>query len=212
MLLALTHEGKDVWRRDLGPYRAGHGFGSSPIVHEGLVILPCEENGNDSLIAVDAATGKNRWRVERKSRNTYATPCIFQPPGRPAELIAVSYEDGITSLDPATGRRNWDLDAFDKRHDEGAIASPIVHGDLVLGSAGWLSVRYETIAVRPGGAKGKIETVYKLNRDVPLVPTPVAKDDLLFLWSDRGIVSCCSAQTGENHWRDAWTASFTPPR
>src|SRR5262249_14322535 len=101
VLLALTHEGKDSWRRDLGPYKGGHGVGSSPIVHAGLVILPCEADGKDSIAAVDAATGKDRWRSPRKSRNTYATPCIFQPRGRAAELIAVSYEDGITSLDPA---------------------------------------------------------------------------------------------------------------
>ena len=206
VLLALTHDGKEVWRRDLGPYKAGHGFGCSPIVHDGVVILPCEADGKDSLAAVDAGTGKDRWRVARKSRNTYATPCIYQATNQPAELIAVSYEDGITSLDPATGKRNWDVDPFDKRHVEGAIASPIVHGDLILGTAAWLSVRYETIAIRPGG--NKVETVYKLDRDAPLVPTPVAKDDLLFLWSDRGIVSCANVKTGEVYWRERVEGSF----
>src|ERR1043166_6942206 len=44
-LVALTHQGKDVWRRDLGPYRAGHGFGASPIVHDGIVIMACEKDG-----------------------------------------------------------------------------------------------------------------------------------------------------------------------
>jgi outer membrane protein assembly factor BamB len=74
VLVALTHAGKEVWRRDFGPYGAGHGFGSSPVVHDGVVVLPCEEAGKDSLAAVDAATGKDRWRVARLSRNTYATP------------------------------------------------------------------------------------------------------------------------------------------
>jgi outer membrane protein assembly factor BamB len=208
VLLALTHAGKEVWRRDFGPFRGGHGFGSSPIVHDGLVILPCEQDGKDSIVAVDAATGQDRWRVARKSRNTYATPCLYRTPGRPAELITVSYEDGIVSLDPATGRRHWDVDVFDKRHIEGAIASPIVHGDLILATAGWLGVRYETIAVRPGGAEGKVETVYKVDRGAPLVPTPVARGDLLFLWHDGGVVSCCSATTGENHWRERVNGSF----
>jgi len=212
VLLALTHDGKDVWRRDLGPYRAGHGFGSSPIVHENLVILPCEQEGKDSLVAVETDSGKERWRVSRKSRNTYATPCIFQWKDKPAELIAVSYEDGITSLDPATGKRNWDVDVFDKRHTEGAIASPIVHGDLILGTASWLGVRYETIAVRPEANQERqrpaVETIYKMDRDAPLVPTPIAKDDLLFLWSDRGIVSCSNAKTGENYWRERVDGSF----
>jgi hypothetical protein len=109
------------------------------------------------------------------------------------------------------------VDVFDKRHDEAAIASPIVHGDLVLGSAGGLSVRYETIAGRPAWrvephealtGKSKVSTVYKLDRDPPLVPTPVIKDDLLFLWNDRGIVSCCSAATGQTHWRERVEGSF----
>jgi outer membrane protein assembly factor BamB len=208
VLVALTHEGKEVWRRDLGPYRAGHGFGASPIVHDGVVILSCEQDNKDCLVAADAATGKERWRAPRQSRNTYATPCIFQTAGKPAELIAVSYEDGITSLDPATGKRNWDADAFDKRHIEAAIASPIVHGDTILATAGWLSERYETIAIRPNGAKGKAETLFKVERDPPLVPTPVVKDDLLFLWNDRGIVSCYSATTGANYWRERVDGSF----
>jgi outer membrane protein assembly factor BamB len=175
-------------------------------VHDGLVILPCEHEGKDSIAAVDADTGKERWRAARKSRNTYSTPCIFQPPGKPAELIAVSYEDGITSLDPKTGKLHWSEDVFDKRHVEGAIASPIVHGDLVLGTAGWLSVRYETIAVRP--LDGKRDTIFRVDKGAPLVPTPVAQDDLLILWDDRGIVSCCDAQTGENYWRERVEGTF----
>ncbi len=191
----------------MAAFGGGHGFGSSPIVHDGVVILPCEQDAKDCLVAVDADTGKDRWRVARKSRNTYATPILFQPVGRPAELIAVSYEDGVTSLEPATGKRNWAADVFDKRHIEGAIASPIVHGNLILATAGWLNERYETIAIQPG-AEGKIETIFKVDRDVPLVPTPIAKGDLLFLCSDRGIVSCVNAKTGESYWRERVDGTF----
>jgi outer membrane protein assembly factor BamB len=207
VLVALTHDGKDVWRREFASFGGGHGFGSSPMVHDGIVILPCEENGKDSLVAVEAETGKDRWRVARKSRNTYATPIVFLRPDLSAELIAVSYEDGVTSLDPKTGKLIWDADIFDKRHVEGAIASPIAHGDTIFATAAWLNVRYETIAIRPG-AKSKFETAFKVDRDAPLVPTPVAKGDLLFLWSDRGIVSCVDAKTGANHWRERVEGSF----
>jgi outer membrane protein assembly factor BamB len=214
VLLALDGaDGKEVWRaQNLGPYRAGHGFGASPIVHDGLVILPCEQAGKDCLVAVDAATGKERWRAPRKSRNTYATPCVLQPPGRAAELVAVSYEDGITGLDPATGRLLWEVDAFDKRHIEGAIASPIVHDDLVLATAGWLGVRYETIALRRAeprkGPGNSIQTLYKLDRGAPLVPTPVVKGGLVFLWQDRGVVSCHDAATGAPFWSERVEGGF----
>jgi len=209
VLLALKHNGTEAWHQNLGPYRAGHGFGNSPIVHDGLVFLACEHEGKDCIVAIDADSGELRWRAPRKSRNTYATPCIYQAPGRSHELIAVSYEDGITAINLKTGKLNWSVDVFDKRHVEGAIASPIVHRDLVFGSAGWLSVRYETIAVRPQlGKAAKIEPAFKVDRGVGLVPTPIAHGDLLFFWDDRGMVSCCDAKAGENYWRERTEGSF----
>ena len=58
------------------------------------------------------------------------------------------------------------------------------------------------MAVRPdktGGAKG--ELVYDVTKSVPLVPSFVVKDDLLFLWTDSGVVTCLDAPTGKVHWR-----------
>ena len=31
-----------------------------------------------------------------------------------------------------------------------------------------------------------------MDKVAPLVPTPLVKDDLLFLWNDRGVVTCAS--------------------
>lgn len=209
VLIALTHEGKEVWRRDLGPYRGGHGFGSSPIVLGQLVILPCEKDGKDNITALDSDSGAIRWRLPRNSRNTYATPCLFHPPGRPAELILVNYEDGIASVDPETGRLNWVEDVFDKEHIEASIASPVVQGDLVLGTAGWLSVRYETVALRPGQRQqGKLTPVWKLDKVAPLVPTPLIVGELLFLVHDRGVASCVELATGKVLWRERVPGSY----
>ena len=37
---------------------------------------------------------------------------------------------------------------------------------------------------------------------LPYVPTSVTKGDLLFLWHDRGIVTCLDGPTGKLHWRE----------
>lgn len=208
VLLALTHDGVEVWRRDLGPYRAGHGFAASPIVHKDCVILACEEKGKDALVALDAASGAERWRVARKSRNSYATPCLLELPGRPTELVAVSYEDGVTGLDPASGAVRWQADVFDKRHVEASIASPIVLGDLILVTAGWLGVRYETIALRLAGSAATAEKLYTLDRGAPLVPTPIVHDGLVYLLGDRGVVRCSDLRTGETYWNERVEGSF----
>jgi outer membrane protein assembly factor BamB len=209
LVAALDHDGKEIWRADLGSFKSGHGFGPSPIVHEDLLIVPNDQEGASALYGLECGTGKVRWKVPRKSKAHYTTPCVFRPTDRPAELIFTSYEHGITSVDPRTGKVNWELDVFDKRHIETAIGSPIVAGDLVLGTCGWLGVRQEVVAVRPPSAQNEKATeVYRIDRSAPLCTTPLVHGDLLFLWSDGGIVSCADARTGKLHWRERVAGSY----
>ena len=209
LVIALDHAGKEVWRVDLGPFRSGHGFGASPIVHEELVIVPNDQDGVSSLAALERTSGKVRWKVPRQSKSSFATPCVFQPKGKAAEVIFCCYEHGLTAIDPANGRINWECDIFAKGHIETTIASPIVAGEFVLGTCGWLGVNYETVAVRPyvPGPK-KTDTVYRMEKVAPLVPTPLVKDDLLFLWNDRGVVTCASVKTGKVFWKERVPGSY----
>jgi outer membrane protein assembly factor BamB len=210
LVIALDHSGKEVWRADLGPYRAGHGFGASPVLFEGRLIVPNDQDGGSSLAALDCRNGKVLWKVPRRSKSGYATPCVYKPAqGEPA-LILTSWEQGISGIDPKTGRTAWEMDVFSKGHVESAIASPVAAGDLVLGTCGWLGVKYETVAVRPGKSRpGKAtQPAYRLDRIGPLVPTPLVKDDLLFLWSDRGVVTCADVRSGKVHWRERVPGSY----
>jgi outer membrane protein assembly factor BamB len=43
---------------------------------------------------------------------------------------------------------------------------------------------------------------YQIRRSAPYVPTPLAVGELLFLWSDGGIVTCVEAATGTNVWQE----------
>ncbi len=210
LVVTLDHDGREVWRADLGPFRGGHGFGASPIVHDDLLIVPNDQDGPSAIVGLDCATGTTRWKVPRHSKASYATPCVYRPRGGPAEVIVTSYEHGITSIDPKTGRVNWELDTFDKRHVETPIGSPIVAGSLVLATCGWLGVRQEVVAVRPirPPQHGPAQEVYRITRNAPLCTTPLVKDDLLFLWSDGGVVTCADVRTGTVHWRERVPGSY----
>jgi outer membrane protein assembly factor BamB len=208
LIVALDHAGHEKWRVDLGPFNSGHGFGVSLILHDGLVIVSYEHEGKSSIVALDCDTGKTRWQIPRKSKTTYSTPCVLQPKGQPAQLIFGNYEHGVTSIDAKSGTINWEIDVFDKGHIETSIASPLVAGDLVIGCSGWLGVKKEVIAIRPPQAGKKPEIAYKLTRGAPLVPTPLVKDDLLFLWEDDGIVTCADARTGKTHWQERVEGNF----
>ncbi|MBI1901882.1 MAG: PQQ-binding-like beta-propeller repeat protein [Planctomycetia bacterium] len=210
VVTALDHDGATLWSEDLGPYKTGHGFGVSPIVHDGLLVVPNEQDGQSSLVALDAATGRLKWKVDRKSQTTYATPCVYERKGRRPLFVFTNWNYGITAHDPADGRAVWGLEVFGKDQVETAIGSPIVAGDLVLGSAGWLGREIHVVAVRPRSMSeaGEAREIYRVERGAPLTTTPLCVGDLLFLWSDEGIVTCADARTGQVHYRHRVGGTF----
>jgi outer membrane protein assembly factor BamB len=211
-VLAIDHAGKDKWQCDLPGLRTDHGAGGgSLIVHDGMVIVVCDhQEPNSYAAAFDCATGKVRWKVARKSGGeaTYATPCIYQPRRGPAQLILSSLKCGMASLDPRTGKANWQLEGiYDKRCVGSVFAyTPDTGPHLLYGSCGGGggAKPCTLVAVVPGNAADgtKPKLAYTLrNRNIPYVPTGVIKGDLLFLPDDSGIVTCARAATGQTLWR-----------
>jgi outer membrane protein assembly factor BamB len=203
-LLALDHEGNEIWHTNLGPYVSQHSCGVSPVVYGDLVILGNDQGdenhqGVSSLLAVDRRTGDVRWKLDRRTATVaYSTPCVYQPQGGAPELIFNSESHGITSVDPASGRVNWEIDVFSKR----SVSSPVIAAGLIFGSCGSGGGGNYVVAVRPPAGKGSApEIAYKVETSAPYVPTPVALGDLVFLWSDNGIVTCLRAATGDTVWQ-----------
>lgn len=201
-LMAFDHDGKTIWDADLGPFKSQHASGTSPIIYKDKVILGDEQDGDSSLVALDAATGKTRWRTSRKTAvAAYSTPCVFQPEGQKPVLIFNGQAHGISAIDPDNGGVIWEFDkAFDKR----SVSSPVIASGLIFGSCGSGAGGNYVVAVRPGNpSKGiKPELAYEIRKSAPYVPTSVAVGDLLFLWGDGGIVTCLHAPSGSIRWQE----------
>ena len=202
-LLALDHDGNEVWRANLGTFTGQHGFGTSPILYRDMVIITNDQDGDSSLIAVDAAHGNVRWQVPRKvlmdQNATYAAPCILKRPGAADQMIVCGRSHGVTSIDPTNGTTNWELPALPRR----AVSSPIIVEGLVLATSGNGGGQNTMVAIRPPVSDSdEPKVAYQTDSSTaPYVPTMVANGNLVFLWSDRGIVTCIDAPTGEVHWR-----------
>ncbi|MBM4035767.1 MAG: hypothetical protein FJ291_28845 [Planctomycetes bacterium] len=199
-LLALDHAGKEAWRRKFGEFISEHGSGVSPIVLDDAVILPNDQEGNSSIIAVDRKTGRDLWTLPRTTvKAAYGTPTVLRPEGGTLELILTSNAHGVTSVDPKTGQVNWELkDAFPLR----VVHSPVIASGLIVSSCGVGGVARRFVAVQPGSKKEGKEPklVWEQKQGIPYVPTPIAKGDKLFLWTDNGVVRCLRAATGEQLW------------
>ena len=200
-IVALDQQtGKDAWRRNLGPFASQHGSGASPIVFEDLLIVPNDQDGASSVIALDCATGKTRWTVPRRSTKLpIRRPIIYTGRTGSAELILTSKAHGISSLDPHSGKLNWELPVMQHR----TVGSPIVAGGLIFAACGEGGVGKQMFAVQPPDAAKKqpAKVAYNVDAKLPYVVTPVARGKLIFLWDDQGIVSCLDATTGKRLWQ-----------
>jgi outer membrane protein assembly factor BamB len=207
-LVALDRQsGAEAWRADLGPFVAEHGFGASPIVVGDLVIVADDQDGPSSIVGVECASGKTRWRTARRSQKAaYSTPIVYTPDGGAPQLILTSLAHGFTSLDPKTGQQNWELGVMKHR----AVGSPMLAAGLIFAACGEGGGGKQMFAVRPGDPQRKIEAkvVYEVDAKLPYVVTPVAYGRLLFLWSDQGLVTCLDAPSGKTLWREKLKGKF----
>lgn len=207
-LIALTHDGDEVWRRNLGPYVSQHSCGVSPVVYKNLVVLvnvqdgagvgQNENPGTSSIIAVDKATGKTVWDIPQTSTVVpYSTPCVRELAGGLEELIINGPAKGMLALDPLTGKVNWEVpDLLDKR----SVSSPVIlQNGLITISCGSGGGGNYLLAVHPtdDGTASAGKSAYKVDKMAPYVPTPIAVGTRLFLWTDNGIVMSIDANTGE---------------
>ncbi|MHB8901919.1 MAG: PQQ-binding-like beta-propeller repeat protein, partial [Thermoguttaceae bacterium] len=193
--------GQEQWRRDLGAYAAEHAVGASPIVYQNLVIVPNEQDGASSILALDRRTGKTVWQAERRTEKTaYATPCVYVPEAGPAQLIVSSWAHGLSGLDPDSGKTLWELPVFQNR----VVGSPMIASGLIFAAAGTGGIGRQMFAVRPGeparGVEAKV--AYELKGSLPYVVTPIASGDLVFAWFDKGVVTCLEAASGEVLWKE----------
>ena len=194
-LYAYDFKGKLAWKADLGKLgTVGMGTGTSPILFDNLVIVQAdEENGEASfIVAVDKNTGKEAWRTPRKVQVSWSTPVLVRTSKR-AELIA-SGTESVISYDPATGKELW-------RHkgvESNAIPSPVANNEMAFIVAGFPAKIAMAIKLgQSGDLTGTPNVPWTYAKGTAYVPSPILYGDYLYLTTDRGILTCIDAKTGE---------------
>lgn len=174
---ALDMQGNTVWKKDLGVYemRADWGTASSPVIFGGRLFVQVDNQVNSFLVALDAETGDEVWRVARDEKSQYSSPMIWAN-SRRDELIVGGMV--YRSYDPATGELLWQLDMAKGR----SSATPVAEGDrLYVGNefrnrGGADDGGGRLFCVKPGGS-GDI-TPPEDQFETPLIAWWIEKADL----------------------------------
>jgi outer membrane protein assembly factor BamB len=205
-LFCFDTDGKLVWKKDLGPMDSGFfavpsaqwGFASSPIIHDGKVIVLCDVQTNSFLAAFDLPTGQELWRTPRADVPTWSCPAIVDAAGRKQIVVNGRHHSGGYSF--ADGKELWRL----KGGGDIPVPTPIfANGLIYLTSAhGKLrpmrAIRPEATGditpSAPDGTNAAIAWVHP--RQGNYMQTPIAVGNWVYGCTDGGVLTCFDGRTG----------------
>jgi outer membrane protein assembly factor BamB len=200
----LDVDGNIIWKTQEPVFTTELGTGSCPVIVDDLLIFNCDGVEAPFVVALDRATGKERWRTlrdikdEKKPKDLYAlsTPLLIDVKGE-KQLITVGTRV-VQALSPKDGREIW-------RHshpDYCAVPRPVFGQGLVFINTGFQHP--STFAINPDG-KGDVSDknlVWETGKNVPLTPSMLVVGPDLYMVSDAGMLSCLDAKTGKVWWHE----------
>jgi outer membrane protein assembly factor BamB len=209
---ALTYDGTVAWTNRSHKHKSQHGLGASPLLHDGLLIMPFDGSDGEIgwqkpwdkavLLGLDAKTGQVRWEGKRGlSRVAHVTPNVWRDAGHVQVITAAG--DVIQGLDPANGKLLWTAEA----PGEGVVPSVVLGGGMAFAASGsGRTLR----AVRLGGQGdvSKSHLAWQQTKAVPFVPSFLYLDQCLYTIDDTGVAQCLAADTGKVLWQERIGGKF----
>ena len=188
-LYAFDINGKPAWSVVEKFHTMGLGTGTSPVLHENLVIIQRDQDEKTSVVvAYDKVTGKEVWKTPRPVDISWSTPVLVRVDGR-TELITNAPQH-VIAYDASTGKELWRT----KGVASNAIHAPLVGKDLVIVTAGFPAKR--TIAIRPGNQPDDRRIAWEYAKGTGYVLSNILYGDYVYLSTDNGIITCLDAVTG----------------
>ncbi|MEZ6118611.1 MAG: PQQ-binding-like beta-propeller repeat protein [Pirellulaceae bacterium] len=194
-----TETGEVLWTNLDTDVQHENGPGSSPILWNDLLIFHCDGTDRQFIMAVDKQTGETVWQVHRSGemnsnpqlRKAYATPLVTEVNHQPTVVSPAA--DWLYGYDPTTGNELWKVPYGELGFSNSA--RPLAGFGKLFICTGFM--KSQLIAF---DANDPTKIVWRLNKQVPNVSSPVLVGAELYFASDNGVASCVDAQTGEVHW------------
>ncbi len=197
VVAAYDVDGNHKWTVRPGEFSSIHGYCSSPLLFESMVIVNGDHDGNSYVVALNRETGDTQWKSPRRHRTrSYVTPLLRNIDGQPHIVFSGSKQ--ITSLDPRDGSTWWTVDG----PTEQFVASMVYDGKKFYMTAGFPT--HHVMGIRADGRGDITDTHVAWHSTVAkcYVPSPVVVGKRLFVADDRGIANCFDTVSGERIWRE----------
>ncbi|MEX2173881.1 MAG: PQQ-binding-like beta-propeller repeat protein [Pirellulaceae bacterium] len=197
-------DGRILWQKDLGKVEHIWGYGSSPAIHENLVILNFGPGLNAFVAAFDKQTGEEVWRREfpgQKSakidefRGSWSTPVVATIGNR--ALLLLSLPQTLRALEAQTGADIWSCAGL----SDLVYTSPLVAGDIVIAMGGYGGAALAVPATGEGDVTAR-RLWHHERKNPQRVGSGVVVKDHLYILNEPGQAWCLDVKTGERAWEE----------
>lgn len=203
-MAAFDFAGKQVWNRSFGPLVNTYGHSASLLMYRDRVILQLDQGGAKEglsrLYALDAATGKTVWQIQRDVPNSWSTPIVAKVGGS-LQLITTA-DPWVIAYKPEDGAEIWRAKCL--RQDVGP--SPVIAGGIVYvtGQAP------QTTAIRADGTGDvtKSKVLWMAEDGLPDTCSPLATEQYVLLMTSEGMMTCYDAKQGKSLWEQEFEGLF----
>ncbi|MBM4018333.1 MAG: hypothetical protein FJ288_08420 [Planctomycetes bacterium] len=190
--------GKVLWRKDEFPKVVPRFFAAmSPMIVGGMVIAHVGGQGNGAIIAFDLASGDPKWKWAGEAP-MYSSPALLTVEG--VKQIVTLTEKSIVGVGLADGKLLWQVPFAPQGMNYNA-ATPIIDGEVVIFTGAGRGAKAVKVEKQGDGFAAK--ELWSNEQLAPQFNTPVLKDGLLFGLSEKGLLFCLNAKTGQTAWTDA---------
>jgi len=188
------------------------GSGSTPVLLNGMLIVPCDGADEQYLIALDALSGKVKWKTARPTMATdkadlkraFSTPLVVQYGGRTQVLSTTA--QWLVSYNPEDGSEWW-------RSKIGTgyslIPRPVSRDGIAFVCSGYMKPSLFAIRIDGTGDVSQSHLVWTRSRQVPEISSPVVSNGKLFCVSAFGVATCLRASDGQQLWQHRLPGTYS---
>lgn len=212
-------DGNPVWSRNLGEFEHMWGYGSSPIIHKGKVVLFTGPSKQRMFVgAYDVQTGATLWETDEPfegdgDRNatgnymgSWTTPMVIRVGEE--EQIVVALPTRVVGYSVQTGEILWWCDGIRGPRGDLAYSSPVCDGRVLVATGGFQG---PSLAVELGG-RGDLTTQHRLWRkeqNPQSIGSGVLIGDVYYMANaGPGTIQCIEARTGNVLWTERGGANY----
>ncbi len=214
---AVDVDGKLLWTNRDVKFYSRHGLGSSPVLVDGLLIMPYDGSNRvdtagqypkvsdeerlgwqlpwdrGEVVALDAATGKRAWAAKRgTSRIAHVTPILV------GGALVSPAGDAVQAFDPKTGARQWTAAS----RGEGVVPSPVTDGTLLFTASGYEKSTIRAFRLGGSGDVTATHMAWEQKKGVPSQVSLLLAGAELYAVTDQGVMTAYEPSTGEVLWQE----------